>query len=766
MKFTIYTANCTGVPSNKNYPNKVEVTSKEVLQEAVKRDHVCASYKGNQRSNENFISSNVIVMDIDNDHADKPSEFITERKLDELFPDIDYCLVPSRHHMLTKGTHPAAPRYHVMFPIKEITDAAEYAKVKEKLYKLYPFFDGNALDAARFLFGCDTEEAVWHEGWLDITEELEDGDLTGYEPQSEDGFDAPTQSGPILEGSRNKTLSHYAGRILKKYGLNDDRAFDVFMEYVSKCDPPLPKEEVANIWNSATHFYKTKVMPSEDYVSPKEYNDDFGAATLKPEDYSDIGEAKVLTREYGNELKFTNATDYLRYDGDCWREDRQLAVGAAEEFLDLQLADAEDEVEAAIKALVAEGIDESVARAGGKALEKACSSEELMKLYFSLLGAKTYIKFVQKRRDYKYIVSALNAAKPMLGIEVASLDKDPFLINTPDATFDMKKGMSGRREHNPDDLITKITTCSPSEVGKKIWEEALDTFFLGDKELIEYVQQTVGSAAIGKVFQEHMIIAYGGGANGKSTFWNTIARVLGTYAGKLSAETLTTGCKRNVKPEMAELKGQRLVIASEMEEGMRLNTAVVKQLCSTDEIYAEKKYKDPFHFVPSHTLVLYTNHLPRVGANDDGIWRRLVVIPFNAKITGLSDIKNYADYLYENAGGYIMSWIIEGAKKAIDAEFRIKPPKIVEDAISAYRDENDWLGQFIEDCCVVGKARTAKSVEFYQTYRAYCINNGEYIRSTTDFYSSLEKAGYGRRKTNKGSLVMGLSLKEGQDFLD
>ena len=89
----------------------------------------------------------------------------------------------------------------------------------------------------------------------------------------------------------------------------------------------------------------------------------------------------------------------------------------------------------------------------------------------------------------------------------------------------------------------------------------------------------VGMAAIGKVYQEHMIIAYGGGANGKSTFWNTIFRVMGSYAGKLSAESLTMKCKRNIMPELAELKGRRLVISSEMQEGMRLNTSVVKQLC-------------------------------------------------------------------------------------------------------------------------------------------------------------------------------------------
>ncbi len=765
MQFTIFTADCTGNASNRDYPNKVEIADAGALQEAVQKDHVCALYKENRRSNDNFISSDVIVMDIDNDHTDDPAEYITESKMDELFPDINYCLVPSRHHMLEKGSHPAAPRYHVMFPVQVITDAVQYAKLKERLYKNYPFFDGNALDAARFLYGCDAAEIVWHEGWMNITDELDDGDLTA-ESTDDDEFDAPSHSGPILEGSRNKTLSHYAGRILKKYGLNDDRAFEVFMEYVNKCDPPLPKEEVATIWNSATHFYKTKVMTSDGYIPPEEYNDEFGSASLKPDDYSDIGEAKVLAREYGNELKYTNATDYLRYDGDRWCEDKQLAIGAAEEFLDLQLADAEDAVEASVKALVTEGVDETTARTGGKSLEKACVSPKLLRLYFVLIGAKNYFKFVLKRRDYKYIVSALNAAKPMLAISVTELDKNPFLINTPEATFDMTKGLEGKKAHDPADLITKITACSPSEVGKKIWEEALDTFFLGDNELIEYVQMTVGSAAVGKVFQEHMIIAYGGGANGKSTFWNTIYRVLGNYAGKISAEALTMNCKRNVKPEMAELKGKRLIIASEMEEGMRLNTATVKQLCSTDEIQAEKKYKDPFAFVPSHTLVLYTNHLPKVGANDDGIWRRLVVIPFNAKITGSSDVKNYADYLFDNAGSFIMSWIIEGAKKAIAADYKFKEPKAVTDAVEAYREENDWLGQFIEDHCEIDPSSEVKSGELYQCYRAACMASGEYIRSTTDFYSSLEKAGYEKQRRNTGRMIKGLRLKEGQDFLE
>ena len=201
-----------------------------------------------------------------------------------------------------------------------------------------------------------------------------------------------------------------------------------------------------------------------------------------------------------------------------------------------------------------------------------------------------------------------------------------------------------------------------------------------------------------------------------------------------------------------------------MEEGMRLNTSTVKQLCSTDEIFAEKKYKDPFSYVPSHTLVLYTNHLPRVGAMDAGTWRRLIVIPFHAKIEGSGDIKNYADYLYEKAGGAILTWIIEGACRVIAKDYHIEQPKVVQDAIARYRENNDWLSHFLADCCEVDKANTEKSGELYNTYRSYCMQVGEYTRSTTDFYAALEGAGFERRKSKSGAVVYGLRLQS--DFLD
>src|SRR5699024_5860194 len=152
-------------------------------------------------------------------------------------------------------------------------------------------------------------------------------------------------------------------------------------------------------------------------------------------DYSDIGQAKALIQEYGDVLRYSDATDYLRFDGDAWIENRQLAVGAMEEFLDLQLADAEECLAAAISALVTAGVSEEVVKTGGKALDKQIPQGS-MGLKFSLQGAKTYLAFVMKRRDWKYVVSALNVAKPMLAVEVKDLDKDENLLNTPEATYD------------------------------------------------------------------------------------------------------------------------------------------------------------------------------------------------------------------------------------------------------------------------------------------------------------------------------------------
>lgn len=760
MKFEIFRADCTGDAANCRYPHKAEVTSAAQLAEAIAFDHVAAKYKDDYRGNDNFLETGVIELDCDNDHSDNPTDWVTPEKLaeDSDLGDAEFATTPSRHNMLPKGEQSARPRFHFFATISKCDSAAKVAAIKRAVQRKYPFFDGKALDAGRFMFGntINEDEVFWHEGFLTVDEIVSNLD---YDADAE-----PVGLGAaIMEGARNNTMSHFAGRVLKKYGVCD-KAHNLFLERADKCDPPLPQAELAAIWRSAVKFVQ-KVQAAHDYIPPEEYNDDFGAGKMKPEDYSDIGEAKVLARECAGMLRYTSGTDFLSYGGDRWYEDGEKALGTVEGFMDSQLSDSLEAVAAAEDALVAIGINENTVKGHSKDLAKEVPPNQLGLLY-ALMGALAYQKFVMKYRNYKNLINTMNACKPMVAIDVSELDYDAELLNTPAGTYDLSKGLNSCSPHDPDDLITKITSCAPGDKGMELWQQSLDTFFCCDKELIEYVQRIVGQAVIGRVEEEHMIIAYGGGANGKSTFWNVVARVLGNYSGKISAEALTMNCKRNVKPEMAELKGKRLIIASELEEGTRLNTGMVKQLCSTDPIQAEKKYKAPFSFEPSHTLVLYTNHLPKVSANDEGTWRRLIVIPFNATISGSSDIKNFAEHLFNEAGPAIMKWIIEGAAMAMNAGYHTKKPKVVTDAIDAYRQDNDWLGQFLADHCDVAPEYTERSGLLYQTYRNACLLSGEYIRSTTDFYGSLDKAGFMRHRMSKGYIVAGLKLKDGQDFLE
>ena len=755
MELTLYTARCRGDQSNCEYPDKRIIDSDAGMADAVKYDHVCAEYRNNYRSRDNFRCSDTLVMDCDNEHTEEPADWITPEKLAELMPDTPFIWVPSRHSMKQKEDSSPRPRGHVYFPIEPVTDEEQYGALKNAVYEAYPFFDWNALDSARFIFGTSAKDIYWHDGWVNIDEDIQPA-------AARDPVNDPSYEGVIRQGCRNNTLSRFAGKVLKRFG-DTEKAHELFIEQSRKCDPPLPESELATIWASARRFFGRKVQTADGYVDPAAYNADFRDMSLKPDDYSDVGQAKVLQREYGDELVFTSATDYLRYDGTVWCEDKQLAMSAVIELLDMQLADATEAVERTRDALISAGLEEREVRSGGKALEKLIDNDDRIKAYIAYTSALAYHAFIMKRRDLKYITSAMGVAKALLNRDVNDLDTHPNLLNTPGGTYDLAKGVDGGKEHEAGDFITKIATRDPGDEGADIWKEALTTFFCGKRELIDYVQRVVGMAAVGKVYQEHLIIAYGDGANGKSTFWNTIARVLGSYSGKISPEVLTVANKRNAKPEMAELKGRRLIIASEMEEGMRLNTGMVKQLCSTDPIQAEKKFEKPFCFIPTHTLVLYTNHLPRVGANDEGIWRRLVVIPFEAKIKGDSDIKNYGDYLYENAGPAIMKWIIEGAKNAIEQGFKWPLPDVVQKAVNEYHLQNDWFSEFVEECCEVGENYTEKSGAFYDEYRNYCTRCGEYTRNLADFYAAVEKAGYKRKRTASSRLIIGLRLKS--DFL-
>ncbi|GAB5084214.1 hypothetical protein Osc2_09820 [Ruminococcus sp. 25CYCFAH16] len=639
----------------------------------------------------------------------------------------------------------------MLFPIEHCTDAALYSDMKKLVNSIFPYFDTQALDAARFFFGTTAAEVALYPGRMNLTEFLNEDLFDEYLPQGD--FDHSV----IPEGSRNATMCRFAGRVIKKYG-DTEKAYQTFLEEAAKCVPPLDNSELSTIWHSAQRFY-TKLSQQDGYVAPEVYND---PSCYKPEDYSDVGQAEVLGKYFSSELRYSPATHFIRYSDHYWQESEPGAQAVAHELTRRQLKEAENDLVEALTKMKNSGA-QTILDSTSKSKAEQLMNEQQLEAYQDFLAAKAYQAFAIKRRDSKNITSTLRESHPILEISPRDLDADPFALCTPEATYDLRKGMAGAREHSPEDFITKITSVSPSQKGQQIWLDCLDLIFQGDQTLIDYVQMICGLAAIGKVYVEALIIAYGDGRNGKSTFWNAVSRVLGLYSGNISADTLTVGCRRNIKPEMAEVKGKRLLIAAEMQEGSRLNDSTVKQLCSTDDVFAEKKYKDPFSFKPCHTLVLYTNHLPRVSASDDGIWRRLIVIPFNAKITGKSDIKNYGEYLFDNAGESILTWVIEGAKKVIELDYQIPVPACVQKAIDEYRSQNDWFGHFLADKCEVDDSYKESSSALYQAYRNYSLDCNEYIRSTADFYFALEKAGFERIKVHNKRYFKGLRLRAEND---
>ena len=266
-------------------------------------------------------------------------------------------------------------------------------------------------------------------------------------------------------------------------------------------------------------------------------------------------------------------------------------------------------------------------------------------------------------------------------------------------------------------------------------------------------------ALAGRVYCENLLIALGGGRNGKSTYYNVQLSVLGPgYAGTINPEVLTTD-KRNAGADHATLKGKRFIVAGDLEEGKRLSTSVLKRLTSTDPITAERKYFDPETFTPTHSTILYTNHIPRLGSTDNGTKRRIKVVPFNAVISSIAERKNYTQLLFENADSAILSWLIEGARMFIASGFQLSPCNAVEEATGQYFEQNDWLGQFLDECCIIEQGRKCSGSALYRAYSTRASDDGEYVRRNNDFAIELEKLGFRKQKRKIGAMWQGLDLR-------
>ena len=464
--------------------------------------------------------------------------------------------------------------------------------------------------------------------------------------------------------------------------------------------------------------------------------------TVRPGDFSDSGNAETFRAVNEGRLLFTDALGWLVWNGQRWERNDHQALTLATELSSAMLADAQKEYRAALVGLAEAKADE----VGPKELERATNRAA---------SAKAYLTHAKQTRSAGRLKSMLELAKPAFVVKADTLDANPADLNTPAGIVDLTTGKL--RPHDRAARCSQVTAASPGEQGAQIWADFLDTITQGDSSLRGFLQLVAGMALHGKVYHEGLILAHGAGRNGKSTFFNALAAVLGDYAGSLDIDVFTTD-RQNRGAALATLRGKRLVIAGELEEGRRLSVATVKKVCSTDRITIEEKYKAPETITPSHTLCLFTNHLPRVGSTDPGTWRRLIVVPFRATIPTQGSRANYGDILVQEAGPSILSWAIEGAVNFACNGYQLQTPDVVKEVTAAYRGQEDWVGNFLSECCTVDAAARISSSELYQAYRAWAERSGDYVRRLPDFNAAMEAAGFQKIAPKNRKTWVGLKL--------
>ena len=441
---------------------------------------------------------------------------------------------------------------------------------------------------------------------------------------------------------------------------------------------------------------------------------------------TDLANANRIARHFGKTLMVISDSWYtwsgkqwVREDSDVYRDTCLLSMLIKQEADGWRAKKAADDAEKALNVAIA------------KALEKWGSRSE----------------------SKGSIEAAIGLLKKMLTVSAETVNVDPWLLNCANGTIDLRTGIM--RPHNPADRITKMITLEYDPAVKSAhWDAVLCRITLEEsigptKPLARFIKRWFGYGATGSVREHKFGIFYGQGSNGKSTLLDTVAAVLGEYA-TTAAPGLVMASKSDKHPtEIAALFGRRMVTAHETGDGGMLREDFVKQATGGDMLTARFMREDFFTFNPTHKLQMVTNHKPGIKGQDNGIWRRILLIPFNARFGTPEDFAagrchfvkdtKTAEYLQAEMQG-ILTWIVEGAREWF--EHGLQEPDTVLASSKDYQGEQDRVLQFIEECCECDKDASAPltgSFGIYEAYRGWCKDGGFNPMAKTRFQGELER---------------------------
>jgi putative DNA primase/helicase len=434
--------------------------------------------------------------------------------------------------------------------------------------------------------------------------------------------------------------------------------------------------------------------------------------------FSEDAIASELAGRYANSLRYVAKWgQWFIWDGTCWREDEKRRVFT-----------------------LARGICREVALTINKPSER------------------------KKTASSSTRAAVLNLASddPRIAATVDQWDTDPWLLNTPDGAVDLRTGKL--REHRPEDYMTKCTATSPGG-GCPKWKKFMDEITAGDAALAGYLQRVGGYCLTGVTREQQLFFFYGTGNNGKGVWVQTISNILADYHRSSPIETFTVSQHERHPTELAGLRGARLVTASETEEGRRWAEARIKELTGGDKISARFMRQDFFDFYPQFKLLLSGNHMPRLRTVNKAITRRFNRIPFAITIAPEKvDVHLVEKLMQEGAG--ILAWFIEGCLAW--QRGGLQPPEAVTVATESYLASQDVIGDWLEDCCDVGRGYWAPSTPLFDSWKEWAEPRGEWIGTTNQFAQKLEDRGFtpqkNRAQTARG--FIGLRLKGGRCWVN
>ena len=446
-------------------------------------------------------------------------------------------------------------------------------------------------------------------------------------------------------------------------------------------------------------------------------------------DMTDTGNAQRLRDKYKGSIRYSyTRKKWMYWTGKAWRFDE---TGEIKKLADIVVDDLKRE-----------------------AFDVEDEKEQEQKLRFA---AKT----------------ANSSGKCNMIVEAQHLEGIPVLIDELDAYSDylnVQNGIVNLRNgellpHDPNFMMSKICNAEYDNTsGKKPerWLKFIDEITNGDKELQRYLQKCVGYSLTGSVKEQCAFFLYGIGNNGKSTFIETLADMLGDYASNAQPETIMM--KRDgssgINSDIARLKSARLVSTEEPTEGVRLNEGLVKQLTGGGKVTCRFLFGDEFEYAPEFKIWIATNHKPVIRGTDVGIWRRIRLIPFEVNI---AHPDKQLKYKMREEMPQIMRWAVEGCM--LYHKEGLEPPAAVQRSTEEYKSEMDLLATFMDACIVIDY--TAKDAipanELYSIYQAWANENNEYVMTSRKFFLEITKKIPDKQRVASGIIYKNIKIN---DFAD